>query len=911
MEDSLIGKTFYQTMLQPENTHPIKQLGELFLAEQMKEIPDASYIRYAQGELYYHHHDYEAAIYKWENVHNELEPWAKKNMADAYTKMELLSTAEEIYKSIVTDSPKLKMEILLCLYSLYLQQENFSEAEQIVKEMVEENPDYSNVTDLARNHYEQQNNWFGAINLAIQEGTRTESIQWFEVLDEYVQKGHTVDFDPKTFIPSLSILYKLNFSLFEQLLSHLWKSYERTPHFFQWLKEAIPFILNLDRKEKRNWQRLPSILQETYEQLISGMYFYSTVSEIVPDFLRLWITLASEKEAVLPSAAIFAWYEKLGEQIPKKELEKAEKNMFDTPPNKDVFENVVNLTEEVEAWAEKNKLEIHQMYTLCLKEIVDLDQHFVGIMSAYDSDQTLFIHSILNEYMFYEPPTSITTIFRPEASLTIEEITENETRKMTDFEQFQISLSKKRLPENSMIRLSFPNKWLKENRLTLIDLPGFTDKQLTLEKMSDFIKAIDSLMYYCDNDGLDEKDLSLLKDIQRTYPNLPILYVIKGQNGKKGREDSSIAVKKYLADNGIQATVFPFTESGKGRRDLGKTLNRLMEEQKVKTDRPLKYVYFSKKLMDHLFTQREKMENELLDEVHQKEDLASRLTGAIHQLKDLEEETITKITLFYERVKEEMEKETVKTLPRMLKEKANTITNTTDFHHIVEKVNEEMNMTIHKYITDDFRPNFLQRIQEWLVVVEEELKNRKTFFDEMNDGFSTLVGERNVDLPCDFHLIDDWRRDVNRLSGRFQLEKKSILSKRNLYQMFLVHTGKMFDVLKKDKSSLTKRFQQFVKEKDYTTVAQAVIDQFFSPFTIFEAGIEQDVNAFFQPAFERFIAFEREVKEEIAERRRELEKWKEKPEFFRDPLKFFEIRRLQFEFLLKATDTYEPITNRV
>src|SRR4051794_8379497 len=104
-EMMLIEKNYYKTFIDKENTaNPMLVISEYVLQEQDQDIPELSNLRYAQGELYYLHKDYEAAIFKWEQVTNELEPWAKKNMADAYFSVELYSTAEEIYKSIQSDS---------------------------------------------------------------------------------------------------------------------------------------------------------------------------------------------------------------------------------------------------------------------------------------------------------------------------------------------------------------------------------------------------------------------------------------------------------------------------------------------------------------------------------------------------------------------------------------------------------------------------------------------------------------------------------------------------------------------------------------------------------------------------------------------------------------------------------------
>ncbi|WP_113927738.1 hypothetical protein [Bacillus sp. P14.5] len=78
-DEQYIQKTFYKEFMKDEGgKHPIAVLGEAHLEEQQKEIADLSYIRFAQGEVYFHHKDYEAAIFKWENIHNELSGWAQK-----------------------------------------------------------------------------------------------------------------------------------------------------------------------------------------------------------------------------------------------------------------------------------------------------------------------------------------------------------------------------------------------------------------------------------------------------------------------------------------------------------------------------------------------------------------------------------------------------------------------------------------------------------------------------------------------------------------------------------------------------------------------------------------------------------------------------------------------------------------
>lgn len=74
----------------------------------------------------------------------------EENIADAYFELEMYSTAEDIYKSVDTNEAVLKTEVLLQLFSLYIVETRNDLASKIVKEAVEFQPDYPNVTEIAR-----------------------------------------------------------------------------------------------------------------------------------------------------------------------------------------------------------------------------------------------------------------------------------------------------------------------------------------------------------------------------------------------------------------------------------------------------------------------------------------------------------------------------------------------------------------------------------------------------------------------------------------------------------------------------------------------------------------------------------------------------------------------------------------
>ena len=60
MEEQLIQKKFYKTLVTNHEKHPIESLGEIFIEEQKKDVPDLTDIRFAQGEVYFQNLDYEA-----------------------------------------------------------------------------------------------------------------------------------------------------------------------------------------------------------------------------------------------------------------------------------------------------------------------------------------------------------------------------------------------------------------------------------------------------------------------------------------------------------------------------------------------------------------------------------------------------------------------------------------------------------------------------------------------------------------------------------------------------------------------------------------------------------------------------------------------------------------------------------
>ena len=269
----LIHKKFYETFVNDvQDGEPIQLLGEAYLEEQKKEVPELSTIRYAQGELYFHYKDFEAAIFKWENIASELEPWAKKNVADAYYELEMRSTAEELYKSIVSENLVLRAEVALQLFTLYIEEERFDLASETIKNLVSFHPDYPNVTELARSFFDSQKDWESAIELVVNESLRTGVIKWFDVLQGYVDLGYTKNLLPVYFTQVLELLSLTDQKRFEKLVNSLWQEYRKQEVYFEWLTSINTFFCTFEVGGAHSWHDLANTFKETYLELIDGHF---------------------------------------------------------------------------------------------------------------------------------------------------------------------------------------------------------------------------------------------------------------------------------------------------------------------------------------------------------------------------------------------------------------------------------------------------------------------------------------------------------------------------------------------------------------------------------------------------------------------------------------------------------------
>jgi hypothetical protein len=223
-----------------------------------------------------------------------------------------------------------------------------------------------------------------------------------------------------------------------------------------------------------------------------------------------------------------------------------------------------------------------------------------------------------------------------------------------------------------------------------------------------------------------------------------------------------------------------------------------------------------------------------------------------------------------------------------------------------------MNEEISAYIHQNLIPRFQTALREWLSQSNEELNESQAYLDEMSLSFNGLYGEEKMKLLCDFKVIEDWRRDLNRMTSRADVDEQNILLRFKPTEFLLKSAGKLFAALPQNKSVLYNQYKKYVEGKNYEDTAEEISKKFFLEFDLFEKALKADIIMFFQNPILYVEQTIQESENEISGSKATLEKMKASPEIYYDPLRLFEVRLLQYEFMVKANEenTYTHNLNK-
>ncbi|WP_226645193.1 dynamin family protein [Mesobacillus subterraneus] len=908
-EEQLIKKSYFETYMEQGNqAHPVRVLGELYLEEQKNDMPDLSYIRFAQGEVYFHNRDYEAAIFKWENITNELEPWAKKNMGDAFLEIGLHTSAEELYLSIDTESNILRIESGLQLLTLYIEQGKLDKAVAVIKKSVQLDPDYPGVTEIARAFFEEHHDWENAVELAVNEGVRTGSPKWFDVLNQYVEQGHTRQFSPSYFNEALSVLFQVDRSRFEQLSVSLWQSYRNQSSYMKWLREFNQLFSGMDGNRRDGWTHLSAVYQDTYFELINGDRLIKEISPLIPELLTNWLKITSPVNSLVSASSIIAWNEVFPGTITTSAIHDAENLVLNSRQYDNGYEDSMQLFETIIKWAENHEIEVGNRIKWMVRELQETNVHNLLIAGLSGNGKSSFVNSIVGDELITSP-TGAVIRFMNDVNPEIQEINDTAVRQITDLEDFKESAGVRRQnhKKETIIDFRAQFQFLHDHQLALIDSPGINRNNYDNHPLYNYLRFADSLLFVLNaNDPFTEKEREILTKISEYFPQLPIHFLLNKIDAVYSQQEAievfdqtSAEISQYYPE----AKMFAFSATydiGKQLRDFSDFIKANRSTVDFEQERTAKLQFFVRRAITYLLDKRIEIENDHMETISWNEEMVSKLNGAINQLGDIEEEKSKSIQKSYRKIKDETRTEIIEKIPEILRSCSELVTEDSDFGKIHTEMDEAMNKKIREYLDETLLPKFHEDLQGWIQHSKDEFDHSQNYLNEMADGFNSMYGDERISLDCDFRVLDDWRRDASRMTNGVHYEKINIMNRSTPQQFFLKSAGKLLGVLPQNNAMLYNRYKTYLETEDYYEIGVTTAKRFLQQFEIFEKSIERDVNLFFKNPFNVLEKAVEDANSEIEYGKTELEKMRINPELYRDPLTLYEVKLRQFEWMTAA-----------
>ncbi|SHN27399.1 GTP-binding protein [Gracilibacillus kekensis] len=898
MENQLINKTYYHTYTEGIlNVEPIKILGELFKGEQQNEMPDLSYIRFAQGEVYYFFQDFESAIFKWENVSNELKPWAQKNIADAHVKMNLLAIAEDYYNAIETDSEVLKTEVLMQLFSLYIQLGKYGKAVSSIKRAVEINPDYPQVTAMAREFFEEQQDWENAIELAANEAKRTESLSWFLVLEKYVEQGHTSTIHPNYFSEVLMILYNIDLNRFEDLTTALWNSYMQNDLYFSWLEEINSFLLSVEPEQSYAWNKLFSQYNVAYFELLDGNYLVEEFSYLIPTHLTNWLKISTASNAVLAASAVLTWNEIFPSHMEASTVAEAENRLSKSARYQNGMEDGVSLFKSIIGWAEKEGLLWDKRYHWMIDELQDLNHHHLMITGTEATGKAAFVNTLLEEELSEDTSNAI-VLYKDADNAKIKAITQEEEKSIAEHNDFKEAAQ----DSETIVSCRMPVTFLNNHNLALIDSPAITVQNEFRSQENQYLKLADSLLFVINADfNLTGNELDKALKMKEQSPELPIHFLLCSKTDQQSAIKRTNKIITRINSYFTNAKVFTFiiNEDSKKQIDaLSAFIKSIKNGQKLEEHRTTNILYYIRKSMDFLLYKREEEEISLRDRIEWNEEIVAKLNGAQNQLFDIEENAAQVIKNSYSSIIEKWRRDLKTKLPILIQQSAEIVQQDSDIRKIHSELNSEINKRINHYIEETVLPDIYVDLLKWVEDSEMELKESETYFREMCESFNQLYGEEKISFECDSRVLNDWNRDIERMTIRnIQLTEATFISYHASSQFLWKGAGKLVDTLLKNKDLLHDKFKQYIKGKDYSKTIKMITDEFMQQFEIFDKSIKRDVHMFFADPNRVIKEILAETHDDIERNNASLNDMQKQPDLYRNPITLFEIKLRQLDWM--------------
>lgn len=332
--------------------------------------------------------------------------------------------------------------------------------------------------------------------------------------------------------------------------------------------------------------------------------------------------------------------------------------------------------------------------------------------------------------------------------------------------------------------------------------------------------------------------------------------------------------------------------------ELSDATGPMLDGYNIKSLDPVKIRDVIKFSIEFLLEQKVKLENNIQQDI----DASGRLLTSLHdtnsQIGERESETTTTITTSFLGIKNSLTKELKQELPKLLNNCASLINEQSNFATLDADLNEEMNKQVATYMNKYVNNHLDQTIQTWVADCKGEFEENQMVIDELSANLNQQLLSDEIILQGDFKVLDDWRRDLERMArSLLRVEKVNFLMRNTPSQLLFKGAGKLVGSISKNKDMLHNKYKNYIENTDFTSLVEDIISPFNQQLELFAESIEWDVERFFTGVLEVLNHETEKAQLEINSHKDSLNKMQEHPEIYQNPLTLFELRLRQFELM--------------
>jgi GTP-binding protein EngB required for normal cell division len=626
-------------------------------------------------------------------------------------------------------------------------------------------------------------------------------------------------------------------------------------------------------------------------KLINGTHLIKEIGALIPDLLTSWMKICDTSYALSAASSVISWNEMFPLTLADSAVYEAENVLLKLEKQTSGFEEAIRLEDEINSWAVKQELQVSNTLTWIMNVLKEKDSYKLAMVGTIESGKSSVINTIMGREVLPEDNTALVVIDHS-VDPKIVEISESDILHVNKIEE------RPSFRHQRSFHAKLNNAFLQENQLTLIDTPSLTNRK----ELFSCLHAADGVLFVLNaNTPFTDKEQQMLQQIREEMPNVPIHFMMNKMDSVYDEHRNTVnetwARIKQFEPNADVFAFSSFYDRQSQLKDLGQYVRKNYSQKNAVTVQTANLLYFINKSIKYLVSKRIEKEKALVDSIKWNEEMAAKLNGAVHQIGDLEIEKVRVMTKSYRAIEEKIEAELVEKIPQLLRGCSKYIKEDSNFGNLHIELNEKMNKEVENYLQENVMPEYFKAIQKWIADSTVNFNEVQFFVNEMCEGFNTLYDEDKLHLECDFKVLDDWRRDADRMTSGIHLEKMNILLRFTPSQFLLKSAGKLLGGLTQNKSMLYNKYKQYIENEDYHEVAELIAKRFLHQFDFFAKSIERDITIFFRDPLVILNQTVEETRSEIEENKDALEEMRKNPEWYQDPLTFFELKLRQSEWL--------------